>query len=363
MSNMTITRGAQMMQINRYFAALTPRDGDALAARLPAEAGLYCLALHLSDGRSIPLRVGIATGKGGLRSRICLASSSHYASVCADQGASIARAYPNYWGFFRRIAAWRGAETSWTVLTSPDSSGEAWSETVRVLERALIDELQPIWEEPRFKSKRAFVAAPPDLGPLVEAWWARHGDKAPWDQRLDTLVREVEGRTPNRRELRRVTLELSPDALDVLEGAAADQRRSMAEVVELLVRRELGDAAAARRVGVLGQGRDGVVKGASSDGRGRLIAEVAWAELEPRLARRGVQWDGDKARGKLSHPQVGRVISDLNTKTMKGYIYPPPTYARPPHLTVYKADNAINVRELTIDELDALLDALQVPRG
>jgi hypothetical protein len=310
------------------------------------------------------MRVGIAAGQGGLCSRICRSSSSHYASVCADKRSSIGTKYPNYWGFFRRIADWPRAETSWTWVVVPRETGGDLADRLRVLERAAIAELQPIWEEPGFKSRAAYLAAAPALEPLVEAWCARNADKAPWQERLAALLGELGACEPKRMQLRRVALDLSPDAVAILEAAAADQDASMAEVVELLVRRELRPAAGAHRGGKVGPRREIGSEGGAAVGGGLRVGDCGWGVVWPRLRGRGVRWNEDKTRGSLTHPGTGRlIVKDMNINTMKGYIYPPPTYARPAHLTVYKADNAINVRELTLDELDALLDALHVPRA
>ncbi len=344
----------------RFDAPLDRDGGAALARALPTSAGLYALSVALPDGRDVPLRVGIAAGAGGLRERICIGSSSHYASVCSPRDGALAAAYPNYWHFFKEIGAIEGARTTWTVLTceaATDLERDAWAKSLRGLERRVIDLLQPVWEQPALKSMCRFSAERPQVADLIEQWWGQHGRAEPWVNRFGALVDHVSGQGVDAVALRRVTLELSPDAAAMLSAAADDERSTMSELVERLVRREYGASAAPR---VRGQPTTPVAGPSGSGARDqRRVADLGWAGLRRKLEGLDLKWNMDPKRGTFISPATGRaLIKDLNISTLKGYAYPPPTYRRPAYARVYRADNAINIGELTVDDFDALMAAL-----
>ncbi|MEN9785645.1 MAG: hypothetical protein RLZZ299_909 [Pseudomonadota bacterium] len=333
-----------MPTFDTFVAPLSPRGGAALALSLPETPGLYVLAMRLSDGRSVPLRVGIATGSGGVLSRIVTASTSHYASMRAAAGSPLVRAYPAYKAFFEDAAAIPGATTWWSVVQL--EADDARFGTLKSLERALIEALDPVFERldgrTAYNRQALFRAERPNLPRMIGAWWSEHGTQAAWEDRMRAIVHAVTSApaTP----LERVTVELTDHAARLLEHDARDRNETISEVVERLLRRHV---------------RPVPTPPSGAPAGGPTVREAGWEDFLARLARLGLVWDGAASRGNVRNPRTGRnVIVDLNPRTLKGYAFPPAGFPRPAYVRAYAANNAINVGELTCADFDALMRAM-----
>lgn len=341
--------------VQTFPAPLTQVGAQQLAQTLPRETGLYVLGLHLPDGRSVPLRVGIATGAGGLRSRIVVSSTSHYASACASPTDNLALAYPNYANFFAQVRAVAGATTSWVVVSAARGETSLSAEYLKVLERQLIHELQPIWEISPFKSRAGFSRHAPEIAPLVEHWWTTHGASRPWEERVREAVASPPG--PDVRLLQRVTLELTSEVARELETHARDLDATISEVIEYMLRAQYRET---KRFRTQRPARE--PDAAAVPDENMTVREAGWELFLACVNERGLVWDGAERRSVVRDGATGqRVIVDLNPNTLKGYAFPPPGYVRPPYARVYAADNAVNVGELTLHDFDALLAAMGYP--
>lgn len=330
--------------IDSFVVPLSARGGAALALSLPETPGLYVLAMRLADGRSVPLRVGIATGAGGLLSRIVTASTSHYASLRAAEGSPLVRAYPNYKAFLEDAAAIAGATTWWVVVQLDND--DARFGTLKSLERTLVEALDPVFErmdgDTAYNRQALFRASPPNLARMIEAWWGAYGTLPAWEQRMRAHV-DAAARGPVT-SLERVTLELTTHAARLLEEDARDRNETISEVVERLLRRHA---------------RTSIAAPAGAPPAGSTIRDAGWEAFLARLAHLGLVWDGATSRATVRNPRTGRnVIVDLNPKTLKGYAFPPANHPRPAYVRSYAANNALNIAELSLADFDALMRAM-----
>ena len=92
------------------------------------------------------------------------------------------------------------------------------------------------------------------------------------------------------------------------------------------------------------------------------VADMTWSEFLALLVSFGLEWNGAADRGTVKHRATGHVVlRDVCPRTNRAYGYPRSSYRRPAHARSYQHDVAINLQDLTVQEIEELMPALGVP--
>ncbi len=94
------------------------------------------------------------------------------------------------------------------------------------------------------------------------------------------------------------------------------------------------------------------------------IDSLSFPEFRSLFESYGLVWDGKDDRGTFRHRDSERVVlSDVCPRTNRAYAYPPSAYHRPKHARSYDHDVAVNLQDLTINDVEELMSALGVSKS